>query len=1844
MIDQRGRAVILDFGLARAVSLGASGKASEPRSIDAGAPLSASESDPLSDQLTQEGALLGTPAYIPPERYLGHAEDARGDQYSLCVALWEALYGERPFQAKRLGYLRALILKGDPSPPADARVIPRWLRALLRRGLSVDRDARFPDVHALIAALERRRVRQLRRALTLVSVPMALTLLGYLVYLLIQPGEVVLRASWRGRPYTPARVLVDGAPADAPGGALRLRPGLHRVTIDDPGFLPAEAIADVSAGARHELAFTLQHEQAIFELDVEPTGGSVFVDDVDYGSRLRNFAVDTGEHAIRVSKEGHYEQRFAWRAVAGETHSRFVSLTRAVAWSRPVTGVNLDLRWLGDINGDGLDDLVIVAGDEVTYALNRNAEVFQQERTLTSSMVDGGAIPDRLAETTVLFADMNGNGSADVVWVTPGGQVTYLELFPVRPNLLSRVENGVGAVTDVTYGTSVEHMARDGGADAWPHRLPHPMIVVDGIDKWDRLTNVHEVTRYRYHDGFYDGVEKRFRGYGRVETELLSDETQEGGLTLEVYDVGADDPYRRGRLLSSTSWSADRELSHSETVWDDCPVTGVAGATPFASRYVCATATRSVQKEGTPEDRWAVSETAMGYDGYGNVTLASDLGVTSIGGGGCAPCERDDGVYGAPCGQDCHGDERFIETAYVSPDHTHGRWIVHAPYQVRRYGRAGDALASEVRTYYDGESFVGLPLGELDRGEITRTTAKVDDAGAVISLRRFAYDADGNVVEALDPLADPSGVTHRRAYTYDADHLRVVATDLLLEDPDGAPYRLRREVQYEPLFDMPVEATSWMRVAGGEVQSPRRSAFYAYDEFGRLVSLVRPGGDTVASPTQTYEYDLGAPASRVITRMRSQVGGPLDLELVGCVDGRGRAYQRRTRLAPDRYQVTGFTRYNPRSAPVQVYEPYIGASDGCDTAPPDGVPSTVTRYDAAHRPIETTLPDGDLEGGASVLRTRFEPLTTWVYDEEDDDPASPHHDTPTAIRSDGLGRTVAHDRYLTPDTFERTRVEFDALGRVRGYVDPGGNAKVQHYDLAGRLTSVHDPNAGDTTFTWDDAGNLVAVVDGRGEEIDSRFDGLNRRVALWDPADPEASEVRWRYDDAPGCDPGQCTNLEGQLASVTYPLAGLAGGSGEDLAGYDTRGRQVFSARTLAGARFEIRASFDDADRLLATTFPDGRVISRTLDDASRVSAVPGYVTAIGYDDRGQLADLAYDNGVHTSYAFDARMRRTEATTSGPTGPLQGFRYRRDRAGDLVAVEDTVRSGDVASADAAFTYDAWYRTTTSALGPSGDRETVTAAFDALDNVMSLTSSRGAASGLVTGAFRYDSAAPNAVTELAGRAMAYDAAGYMTSRGDTTLAWDYQGRLASASRGGAEVARFVYGPAHRRLVKVEDGSVTLYVSPGFELRDGITSHYVSAAGQRVARIESADLATRVLPDVAPLSGPDGEIDAGDAWVAWSSGADPTGHLWSSARRMLVETQDEVTFLSGDHLGSLTLATDEAGAVVGRRAFYPTGADRGEGVGWVDFHGFTGAERDASTGLLAFDVRYLDTDTGRWISTDPLFRTATAANLGRYGEATSAYAYVANRWENLVDPTGLEGEAVHVRAVAPKYAASDKANGVKMFSARESQQARLRIRPDGTIQQRNRLGIWRKYDSAAGGSLHNPDEKGQAAFVMNERGELFATTKQKTGVVHHSSLLAGDAVAGAGMLVVTRGRLRFVSNSSGHYSPSHEMHTQVLRRLQELGVDMRRVESYVDPKTTSSSHAAAPEPPSVPEPPAGGGYGGLASDYGGLAAPGAYEGEGSVYEPTVSGPYENPPGGGITYETDGATSGGGYQTHP
>src|SRR6266545_1888173 len=120
-------------------------------------------------QLTRTGAMMGTPAYMAPEQFLGTPTDARTDQFSFCVALYEALYRERPFTGNTMFALTSAVVQGNVrDEPGNAKV-PLWVRKVLLRGLRSSAAERWPSMAELLEALTKNPSVQRRKWMTIVA-------------------------------------------------------------------------------------------------------------------------------------------------------------------------------------------------------------------------------------------------------------------------------------------------------------------------------------------------------------------------------------------------------------------------------------------------------------------------------------------------------------------------------------------------------------------------------------------------------------------------------------------------------------------------------------------------------------------------------------------------------------------------------------------------------------------------------------------------------------------------------------------------------------------------------------------------------------------------------------------------------------------------------------------------------------------------------------------------------------------------------------------------------------------------------------------------------------------------------------------------------------------------------------------------------------------------------------------------------------------------------------------------------------------------------------------------------------------------------------------------------------------------------------------------------------------------------------------------------------------------------------------------------------------------------------------------------------------------------------------
>ncbi len=144
-----GRVRVLDFGLARAASATVDSMPhAEPEE-----PAERTKNRGFDEELTQHGTIIGTPAYMAPELHVGGVAGPASDQFALCVALWEALYGQRPFGGDTHAAIAFTIVQGKVRPPPGDRGVPRWLHAIAARGISREVEQRFASMGELVEQL-----------------------------------------------------------------------------------------------------------------------------------------------------------------------------------------------------------------------------------------------------------------------------------------------------------------------------------------------------------------------------------------------------------------------------------------------------------------------------------------------------------------------------------------------------------------------------------------------------------------------------------------------------------------------------------------------------------------------------------------------------------------------------------------------------------------------------------------------------------------------------------------------------------------------------------------------------------------------------------------------------------------------------------------------------------------------------------------------------------------------------------------------------------------------------------------------------------------------------------------------------------------------------------------------------------------------------------------------------------------------------------------------------------------------------------------------------------------------------------------------------------------------------------------------------------------------------------------------------------------------------------------------------------------------------------------------------------------------------------------------------------
>lgn len=985
---------------------------------------------------------------------------------------------------------------------------------------------------------------------------------------------------------------------------------------------------------------------------------------------------------------------------------------------------------LEDITGDGLPDLVIERAEPgvLWYWVNRGDYAFQPRRKIIGLPTSFGQTP------ATRWADMNGNGTSDLVYADrfSSPAMRTIDIGEVigcvpAPNLLTRVDNGLGGALLFEYSTSVPYQKADEEAGTpWTDPMPEIATVVSKKIETDGFGSEY-VTRYVYHDGFYkyEPDYDFFSAFARVEEITEGGEGAPGVVHKLTFDVGRTDPAFRGNLISESFEDESGAIFWTETTEYDKTIlyTGVNGRPVQLVRPSFMAREVYERGQGTPRR----TEQEFAYDEWGNLALEANYGIVEGG---------DRGAF---------SDETIFRRIYTFNCRD---WLVNYVARSEVFDLADNRIRRD-EIFYDNETYIddAFRFTLFGGNTLGRSYPDPSDLSTFVQTIRIKYDLSGNTGFWIDGLGvcDEEGTPDDEVGHYRVDDYEDFFQNFLVQETNhvgGGKADLIATYEYDYGH---AKLTAITDFSGNTTR-------YKYDVFGRLIAIIRPG-DTDEYPTEEFEYGDAIPIgdgllnyveTRLLDTPRDTPGlSKRDHYAISRMysDGLGREWLSKTEAEPDpvtgkpRVLVTGAGNFSPRGNVSEDFSPYfttmVGdtldelleyediAEDGWKGAfveegqvveyGYDDAPRVIHEFDPLLREVRTTSPDG------AVVTTTYEPMRTILSDENDNDPASASFGTPVVNIYDGQDRLIQVDELVrlnddgTPSNDVQTwstKYSYRADGLITRIVDAQNNVRTYTYDGLGRLVESNDPDTGVSTTVYDAASNSVGEVDGKDLGTLYTYDGVNRLLTVdvldegqpfsynytYDPSLPidenNRPDVAYFYDEEFSFDDGRggtdtTSNAGGKISKILDQY-------GEFYYGYDPRGNERVAGSVLphptngAIAIYVARFAYDSRDRLTTITYPDGDRATYTYGERGYLKEVIGgsALHADGgnrmlfnatYTPTGERWTVDYGDGTSLTRTYDKRNRLTGLKVvprATPDAPLLDYTYAYDAASNLIQVVD----------------------------------------------------------------------------------------------------------------------------------------------------------------------------------------------------------------------------------------------------------------------------------------------------------------------------------------------------------------------------------------------------------------------------------------------------------------------------------------------------------------------------------------------------------------------------------------------
>jgi len=254
---------------------------------------------------------------------------------------------------------------------------------------------------------------------------------------------------------------------------------------------------------------------------------------------------------------------------------------------------------------------------------------------------------------------------------------------------------------------------------------------------------------------------------------------------------------------------------------------------------------------------------------------------------------------------------------------------------------------------------------------------------------------------------------------------------------------------------------------------------------------------------------------------------------------------------------------------------------------------------------------------------------------------------------------------------------YDTQDNQATVTDPNGNTTSYYNDDFGRKNQNGSPDTGTTDYLYDEAGNLLQRFDEKETVVNYTYDALKRLTAIQFPSDPNQN-VTFTYDST----------------SVTYGIGRLTGRvdpSGSYAFFYDANGNLTREDKTVNSILYTTQYTYNNNNILTSITYPSGRVITYTPDQAGRISQVSTTLggnpkilaSAVTYLPYGGITGLTYGNGLTLTQGYDNQYR----ISSIVTGSILNLTFGYDPNGDITSITNPdPPGGEVFDPPGTYTY------------------------------------------------------------------------------------------------------------------------------------------------------------------------------------------------------------------------------------------------------------------------------------------------------------------------------------------------------------------------------------------------------------------------------------------------------------------------------------------------------------------------------------------------------------------------------